>query len=190
MQYWRATAYFERGMKFFRSHNFIYSAYAATGHNLPFWNELTVGGPNLRGYLYQQFRGDTQVSGKAEYHFPLFSIGPADFRALFFYDVAALWFRNLPPDTTTTRRPATACATRPTRARSRRRTRRGSRPKRDIHNDVGAGLRFFLRSVAIPLDRFRRRLRHRGADLAVLPDHRRLSPARFRAGFAALQPLL
>jgi hypothetical protein len=27
----------------------------------------------------------------------------------------------------------------------------GFSPKRDIHNDVGAGLRFFLRSVAIPL---------------------------------------
>ncbi len=27
----------------------------------------------------------------------------------------------------------------------------GFSPGRDIHNDVGAGLRFFLRSVAIPL---------------------------------------
>jgi len=149
LEYWRATAYFERGLKFFRSHNFIYSAYAATGHDLPFWNELTVGGPNLRGYLYQQFRGDTQISAKAEYHFALFSVGPADFRGLVFYDAAALWFRDLPPDID----PLTGYRVRatpdgrsfPTQEEA------GFSAKRDIHNDVGAGLRFFLRSIAIPL---------------------------------------
>ena len=120
LRYWRVGASYEHGTKLFRAHNFIYSAYAATGHNLPFWNEYTAGGPNLRGYLYQQFRGDSQVSGKVEYHFPLFSIGSMDFRALGFYDY-------LPTQES------------------------GFSPKRDIHNDVGGGLRFFLRSVAIPL---------------------------------------
>ena len=173
LAYWRATAYFERGVKFFRSHNFIYSAYAATGHNLPFWNELTVGGPNLRGYLYQQFRGDTQVSGKAEYHFPLFSIGPADFRALFFYDVAALWFRDLPPPdplqgnyrvrTTTPDARLPASAGRRVLARPRHPQRRGRR---------SALLPALGRD---PADRLRRRVRHRGADVAVLPGRRRLS---------------
>lgn len=150
LNYWRATAYFERGVKFFRSHNLIYSAYAAAGHNLPFWNELTVGGPNLRGYLYQQFRGDTQASAKAEYHFPLFSVGPADFRALVFYDVAALWFRDLPPDTNID---ITGYRIRdtPDHRAFPLETKSGFSPGRDIHNDVGAGLRFFLRSVAIPL---------------------------------------
>jgi outer membrane protein insertion porin family len=150
LEYWRATAYFERGVKFFHSHNFIYSAYAATGHNLPFWNELTVGGSNLRGYLYQQFRGDTQLSGKAEYHFPLFSVGPADFRALVFYDVAALWFRDLPPDSTMD---AFGNRVRDTPdARTFPATdKQGFDAGRDIHNAVGGGLRFFLRSVAIPL---------------------------------------
>jgi outer membrane protein assembly factor BamA len=150
LQYWRATAYFERGVRFFRSHNFIYSAYAATGHNLPFWSELTVGGPNLRGYLYQQFRGDTQASAKAEYHFPLFSVGPADFRALFFYDVAALWFRDLPPDTAIDITGYRVRNTPDARAFPLTDTVGFSR-SHDIHNDVGAGLRFFLRSVAIPL---------------------------------------
>ena len=151
LRYWRASAYFERGLKFFHAHNFIYSAYAATGHDLPFWNELTVGGSNLRGYLYQQFRGDTQASAKAEYHFPLFSIGPADFRGLLFYDVAALWFRDLPPDTAID--PLTGYRVRATPdGRSFPASlEAGFSPGRDIHNDVGAGLRFFLRSVAIPL---------------------------------------
>ena len=150
LEYWRAAAYFERGVKFFRSHNFIYSAYAAAGHNLPFWNELTVGGPNLRGYLYQQFRGDTQISGKAEYHFPLFSVGPADFRALFFYDVAALWFRDLPPQDPLQDNYRVRTTTPDQRAFLPGQE-AGFSPGRDIHNDVGAGLRFFLRSVAIPL---------------------------------------
>jgi outer membrane protein insertion porin family len=151
LSYWRATAYFERGVKFFRAHNFIYSGYAALGHNLPFWNELTVGGPSLRGYLYQQFRGDTQIAGKAEYHFPLFSVGPADFRALFFYDVAALWFRDVPPVDPLVNPTYPVRTTTPDQRVFLPQQEAGFSPGRDIHNDVGAGLRFFLRSVAIPL---------------------------------------
>ena len=71
-----------RGSSSSSAHNLIYSASATAGHNLPFWNENTAGGNNLRGYLGQQFRGDTQLGGKLEYHFPLFSIGSLDFRAL------------------------------------------------------------------------------------------------------------
>ena len=150
LDYWRATAGFEHGTRFFKSHNFIYSAYAGTGHNLPFWNEFTGGGPNLRGYLFQQFRGDSQVSGKVEYHFPLFSIGSLDFRALGFYDVAAVWFRDLPdtaPDV------VNGSLTRPTGDMRNylATTKSGFSASRDTHNDVGGGLRFFLRSVAIPL---------------------------------------
>jgi outer membrane protein assembly factor BamA len=149
LRYWRTGASYEHGTKFFRSHNFIYSAYAATGHNLPFWNEYTAGGPNLRGYLYQQFRGDTQVSGKVEYHFPLFSIGTLDFRALAFYDTAAIWFRNLPPIDVLN--PAGRTRATPDARNFSNSLEAGFSPGRDIHNDVGGGLRFFLRSVAIPL---------------------------------------
>jgi hypothetical protein len=88
------------------------------------------------------------VSGKVEYHFPLFSVASLDFRALAFYDVAAVWFRNLPPidplagpRTSTTRDARNYLDA----------TEQGFSAKRDIHNDVGGGLRFFLRSVAIPL---------------------------------------
>jgi outer membrane protein insertion porin family len=149
IEYWRVGASFERGVKFFRSHNFIFAAYGAAGHNLPFWNEYTGGGPNLRGYLFQQFRGDTIMSGKVEYHFPLFSIGSLDFRALGFYDVAGLWFRNLPPSDPLNPLERTS----PTLdARNYLpQTQQGFSPGRDIHNAVGGGLRFFLRSVAIPL---------------------------------------
>ena len=153
LTFWRAGASFEQGIRFFKSHNLIYTAGATVGNNLPFWTENTAGGPNLRGYLYQQFRGDTQLSGKVEYHFPLFSIGSADFRALGFYDGSAIWFRSLPdmlPPTGSGRLARIACSIRrrgpiPSRSRS------GFDAKRDVHTAVGGGLRFFLRSVAIPL---------------------------------------
>ncbi len=155
--YWRAGASWEQGIKFFRSHNFIYSAGATLGHNLPFWSENTAGGPNLRGYLSQQFRGDTQLWGKAEYHFPLFSIGSLDFRALGFYDVAAIWFRDVPdapvltdpnnPNLTYTQRSTPDGRTFPITPGANS----GFSWSQSVHNDVGAGLRFFLRSVAVPL---------------------------------------
>jgi outer membrane protein assembly factor BamA len=148
LEYWKVGASFERGVRFFRSHNLIYSAYGAFGHNLPFWNEYTAGGPNLRGYLFQQFRGDTVATGKVEYHFPLFSIGSLDFRALGFYDVAAVWFRDLPTDVG-----IDGIRTRMTLDRRSYlpNTPAGFSASRDVHNSVGGGLRFFLRSVAIPL---------------------------------------
>jgi outer membrane protein insertion porin family len=148
VKYWRVGAGFERGIKFFRAHNLIFSASSNIGHNLPFWNEFTAGGPNLRGYLFQQYRGDTQISGKLEYHFPLFSVGSLDFRALGFYDSSALWFREIPQ-----RDPLSQYTIRDTPdARSfDAKTEAGFSPSRDIHNAVGGGLRFFLRSVAVPL---------------------------------------
>jgi outer membrane protein assembly factor BamA len=157
--FWRAGASWEQGIKFFRSHNLVYSFGAVAGHNLPFWNENTAGGSNLRGYLGQQFRGDTQLGGKVEYHFPLFSVGSLDFRALGFYDVQAVWFRDAPTGTQVVDPNAPGGSGYGTtyiqRDTSDGRTFPTGLPygfNRDaIHNDVGVGLRFFLRSVAVPL---------------------------------------
>ena len=157
--YWRAGVSWEHGIRFFRQTNLIYSAYASAGHNLPFWSETTAGGNNDRGYLYQQFRGDTQLSGKVEYHFPLFSIGSLDFRALGFYDMAAVWYREKLPTT------LVSDPNDPNAVQYRQRDTTDQRsfpqnypqgfnlsgPGQSIHNSVGAGLRFFLRSVAVPL---------------------------------------
>ena len=151
LSFWRAGASFEQGIRFFKSHNFIYQAVATAGSNLPFWYENTAGGPDLRGYLYQQFRGDTQLAAKVEYHFPLFSIGSADFRALGFFDGAAIWFRSLPDVFTTD--PVTGNRVRgtPDARTFPSQVEAGFDPRRDVHTAVGGGLRFFLRSVAIPL---------------------------------------
>jgi outer membrane protein assembly factor BamA len=149
LKFWRVGAYMQHGVKFFKTHNLVVDAGTTFGHNLPFWMENTAGGPNLRGYLYQQFRGDSQVSGGAEYHFPLFSISSLDFRALLFYDFYAIWWRELP----------TGIGQYAMRNTPDQRTflidamglQEGFNPRRDIHQAVGGGLRFFLRSVAVPL---------------------------------------
>jgi outer membrane protein insertion porin family len=152
-KFWKASASWEHGIKLFKSHNFIYFLGGNLGRDLPFFNESTVGGTNLRGYLYQQFRGDTQLAAKAEYHFPLFSIGPLDFRALGFYDAHAIWFRNAPgmivgPDAsgrTYYQRDTPDLRTYPTTMPI------GFTFEDSIRTSVGGGLRFFLRSVAVPL---------------------------------------
>ena len=163
-KYWRAFASWEHGIKVFKSHNFVYSAFTGIGNNLPFTQEMMAGGTNLRGYLYQQFRGDTQVHGEVEYHFPLFSIGPLDFRGLGFYDADATWFRSLPgtivgPDAgnftyyvrdTLDRRTYPQCSLNAASCASPL-TPSGFSFDRSVHTAVGGGLRFFLRSVAVPL---------------------------------------
>jgi len=148
--FWRSSGFWEQGFRVFRRHNFVYSASGTLGHNLPLWLDPTSGGSNLRGYLVQQFRGDSQVNAKVEYHFPLFSIGSLDFRGLVFYDASAVWFRQVPPPDPYNQ----GYYARPDgdmRTFNSLYIRQGLDLNRDLHTDVGAGLRFFLRSVAVPL---------------------------------------
>ena len=120
------------------------------GQDLPFWTENSAGGGSLRGFVHRQFAGDTQLRTQVEYHFPLFSIRKLDVRGLLFNDATAIWYRELPA-ARRHRHGATWSA--PTAAASCRRIpdRRVRCAKRDVHTSVGAGLRFFLRSVAVPL---------------------------------------
>jgi outer membrane protein assembly factor BamA len=151
LRFWRVGAGAEHGVKFFKTHNLIVSAGGTLGHNLPFWMENSAGGPNLRGYLFQQFRGDTQLAAHAEYHFPLFSIGSLDFRALGFYDVQAIWFRSLPTPGFMVYTPRDTPDRRTFLINDTGGYQQGFEFTRDVHQAVGGGLRFFLRSVAVPL---------------------------------------
>lgn len=156
ISFWRASGFWEQGYRFFRRQNFIYDLGGTIGHNLPIWWDTTAGGNNLRGYLVQQYRGDTQLNAKVEYHFPLVSIGSLDIRGLGFYDAAAIWFRSLPLDNIVTTADGVRYAVRSgvnsdNRSFDLRYAAQGFDSSRDIHTDVGAGLRFFLRSVAVPL---------------------------------------
>lgn len=148
--FWRASIYWEHGTRVFRRHNFIYSLYGIVGQNTPIWWDTKAGGEALRGYLGQQFRGDTQVGGHIEYHFPLITIGSLDIRALGFYDTSTIWYRNLPTDDVTNPGYLTRTGF-DQRTFDPRYVEKGLDLRRDVHNDVGGGLRFFLRSVAVPL---------------------------------------
>ena len=72
--YWKASASYEHGIRFFKRHNLIVRVGGIAGENLPLWSENSAGGTNLRGYLYRQFQGDTHLRSQVEYHFPLFSL--------------------------------------------------------------------------------------------------------------------
>lgn len=150
--YWKASASYEHGIRFFRWHNLIVRAGGITGENLPLWSENSAGGTNLRGYLYHQFQGDTHLYSQIEYHFPLFSLGALDVRGLLFNDNAAIWWRTLPQPIVSD---GGSLAYAP-REDGRQFLppyflEPGFKANRDIHSSAGAGLRFYLRTVAVPL---------------------------------------
>ena len=150
--YWKGSVGYEHGIRFFRRHNLIVRAGGIVGDNLPLWAENSAGGTNLRGYLYRQFQGDTHFRTQVEYHFPLFSLWGLDVRGLVFDDAAAIWYRNLPTPTVD----ASGNAVYPQRSDGRQflppsLLRQGFQADQDLHSSAGVGLRFYLRSVAIPL---------------------------------------
>jgi outer membrane protein assembly factor BamA len=147
VDYWKATAGFEQGIRFFRRHNLVIRATGALGQDMPLWSENNAGAASLRGFLYRQFMGDTMLRTQTEYHFPMFSVMKLDFRGLVFHDAAAIWYRQLP---------ASDGMTYEDRPDGRRFLPPqfllpGFDAQRDIHQSVGAGLRFYLRTVAAPL---------------------------------------
>ncbi len=145
--YWKANVSYEHGIRFFHQHNLIVRLGGVTGESLPLWSENSAGGTNLRGYLYRQFQGDTHLRSQIEYHFPLFSVSSLDVRGLVFNDAAAIWFRQLPPieNGAYLQREDGRQFLPPSLLQQ------GFKANRDIHTSAGAGLRFYLRSVAIPL---------------------------------------
>jgi outer membrane protein assembly factor BamA len=145
--YWKAGAGYEHGFRFFRRHNVVFRTGAALGENLPLWSEPSAGGQNLRGYLYRQFQGDSYVRSQVEYSFPLFSVYSLDVRGITFSDAAAIWFSKLPVENGVNYE---------LRDDGRQFLppsflRQGFDENKDIHVSVGAGIRFYLRSVAVPL---------------------------------------
>jgi len=147
--YWKANVSYEHGVRFFKRHNLIIRLGGTAGENLPLWSENSAGGTNLRGYLYRQFQGDVHLRSQVEYHFPLFSLWSLDVRGLVFSDAAAIYWRKLPE-------PLPDGSAYVTREDGRQflppgYLRQGFRAEEDVHTSAGAGLRFFLRSVAVPL---------------------------------------
>ncbi len=104
----------------------------SAGYHLPIHEELALGGvSDLRGYPTDQFRGDVNTLVRAEYSVPLFKAWIFAFRALGFYDSGYSGFHF------------------------RRESDRDYLPEqlgRGVYrNDVGIGLRVYVKAVVLPL---------------------------------------
>ncbi|MBA3539081.1 MAG: BamA/TamA family outer membrane protein [Deltaproteobacteria bacterium] len=120
--------------RLFSTHHLEFRASLAAGRHLPLHEELALGGPtNLRGYLFDQFRGDTRVFAKAEYSVPVFRYRWLAFRALGFVDTGAIGYRY--------RRPSGRDYLSPT----------ADAGAGWWRNDVGGGMRVYLNNIVLPL---------------------------------------
>lgn len=135
---------YRHGIRFFEECNLVMRGEFVLGKDLPFHQELVMGGNTLRGFQYRQFRGDTRLTFTAEYHFPLFKVKSLAFRGVGFSDTGAIAYRDLPsdgmlfdpsgrlirgylPQTLAQQNPVT------------------------VAQGVGAGLRLYLNNVVLPL---------------------------------------
>jgi outer membrane protein insertion porin family len=139
--------YYEGGLSLFRAykvlerHNLALKGQIQAGHHMPFQQEYTMGGTNMRGYANNEFRGDFYAGATAEYSVPLFTIWELSVRGLGFWDTG--YINNFtcgacqPGDTTNPQR--------------------NYLPDSRLYgldgfkNSVGVGTRFYLRSIVLPL---------------------------------------
>lgn len=133
--YWYSWWSWQRARKYFSRHNLITKASFVYGHNVPFQQEFTSGGTDLRGYKNRALRGNLRAAAKAEYSVPFFTIKGFALRGLAFWDTTyTRWFR------------------------SRDNLDRNFLPNHDtgsrlagFKNSVGLGTRIYLRQVVLPL---------------------------------------
>jgi outer membrane protein assembly factor BamA len=124
-----ARAYYS--WELFCEHELELRAVGQLGYHLPIHEDNALGGASdLRGYALDQFRGDTNLIGRAEYSVPLFKVWILKFRALGFYDTGYSTF-NFP--------------------RADRNYLPGQLDRSFFRNDVGIGLRAYVKAVVLPL---------------------------------------
>jgi len=118
--------------RFFREHQLELRTNLEVGRHMPAHEEATIGGViDLRGYNIDQFRGDSRATFRVEYSVPLFKIRSFAFRGLGFWDAGAIAFNFRRP----TDRDYTA----------------NQLAAGYVRNDVGVGLRVYLKSIVLPL---------------------------------------
>ena len=136
--YWLARLTFQRARRYFTSHNLIIKSTVSFGQNLPFQQELTAGGTDLRGYRNEQFRGDFRAAASVEYSLSLFNIKGVALRTLGFFDSAYTAFLDV-EDTDTFRSylPGHGDV--------------GATPFAPFKNTIGVGTRIYIRQIVLPL---------------------------------------
>ncbi|MCP3168740.1 BamA/TamA family outer membrane protein [Myxococcus qinghaiensis] len=143
-RYERFGLLYRHGLRLFEEHNLVLRGEAAAGVDLPFHQELVMGGNGLRGFVHRQFRGDTRLSFIAEYHFPLFTIRSLSFRGVGFSDTGLMVWRELPEDREL--RDVNGRVVRGYLPDSRSGLKGAT-----LAQGVGAGLRLYLRNLVLPL---------------------------------------
>ncbi len=129
------SAQYVRARKFFSRHNFIVKTFAGYGRDMPFQQEWTSGGTDLRGYKNRQLRGNLRTALNLEYSVPLLTIKGVALRLLAFTDSTYTAFVKTDD------------------ARARRNylpfnQHKGLAPWR---NTVGVGTRIYVRQIVLPL---------------------------------------
>jgi outer membrane protein insertion porin family len=134
-EYIYGSATYVRARKYFSRHNLVLKTFAGYGSNLPFQQEYTSGGTDLRGYKNRQLRGNLRGAMNVEYSVPLFTIKGVALRLLGFLDSTYTTFVNT--DDAAARRDYLPYA-----------EHKGLAPWR---NTAGVGTRIYVRQIVLPL---------------------------------------
>lgn len=93
--YTRQELQFASGLMFFdRQYNWVNHLNVKIGQDLPYYRQFTSGGTNLRGYIANQFRGDTRYSTSQEFLFPIHNFNRFLLRGIFGWDSHVIYFKD------------------------------------------------------------------------------------------------
>ncbi|MEO8699645.1 MAG: BamA/TamA family outer membrane protein [Kofleriaceae bacterium] len=120
--------------RLFTEHQLELRTNLQVGRHLPIHEELVLGGPiDLRGYALDQFRGDARAMFRVEYSVPITKWKFFAFRAIGFWDTGYIGFQFRDPD-------------------GRRNYLEGQANNTSwARNDVGLGLRIYVKRIVLPL---------------------------------------
>jgi outer membrane protein assembly factor BamA len=120
--------------KLFGEHQLELRTYLGWGYHLPFHEDFTLGSAtDLRGYAYEQFRGDTRVLGRVEYSVPVAKYKFIRLRAIGFFDSGYIGFHQLRDPGERIYQPSQL------------------NDNGWFRNDVGAGIRIYVGAIVLPL---------------------------------------
>lgn len=124
--------------RLFREHQLELRTNLSVARHLPFHNDTVLGGTiDLRGYTVDRFRGDTRAMFRVEYSVPIVKVNMFAFRAIGFWDSGFMGMYFPRPDVD---------------AGGDRDFLPGLGDGANwLRNDVGAGIRIYVKSVVLPL---------------------------------------
>jgi outer membrane protein assembly factor BamA len=127
---------YAKGWQVLERHNLNIKGNFQYGRHLPFQQELLLGGTSMRGYVNNQYRGDSRALVNLEYSLPLFSLFGLSVRGLGFWDSGYIAFLN--------------------EDSKQRNYLPGSRREDQdkfagFKNSVGVGTRLYLKQIVLPL---------------------------------------